>query len=75
MEDTNTRNRRGKTQGDASELGVVRVFYNPGPDAEDRLRRLFSLLVKYATRDGQSASEKDSPPDAMHVGDHPEAEA
>ena len=75
MEDTNTRNRRGRPKGDASELGVVRVFYNPGPDAEVRLRRLFSLLVKYATRDGQSASEKDPPPDARHVGDHPEAEA
>ena len=74
MEDTNTGNRRGRHQGDASAFGVVRVFYNPGPDAEDRLRRLFSLLVKYATRDGQSASEKDSPPDARHVGDRPEAE-
>ena len=74
MEDTNTRNRRGRPHGDASGFGVVRVFYNPGPDAEDRLRRLFSLLVKYASRDGQAASEKESPPDARHVGDHPEAE-
>ena len=75
MEDTKTRNRRGRPEGDASDLGVIRVFSNPGPDAEDRLRRLFSLLVKYATRDGQAASGKDSPPGAPDIGDHPEAEA
>ena len=54
---------------------MVRVFSNPGPDAEDRLRRLFSLLVKYATSDGQAASEKGSPPGLPDVGDHPEDEA
>ena len=75
MEDTKTQNRRGRPQGGASDLGVIRVFSNPGPDAEDRLRRLFSLLVKYATRDGQAASEKYSPPDAGQLGDHPETEA
>ncbi len=74
MGDTSTRDRRKRPHGGASELRVVRVFDNPGPDAEDRLRRLVSLLLKYATRDGQSASEKDSPPDARHIGDCPEAE-
>ena len=75
MEDTKTGNSRGRPEGHAPEIGVVRVFSNSGPDAEDRLRRLFSLLVKYATRDGHAESGKDSPPDARHVGDHPEAEA
>ena len=75
MKDTKTRNRRRRPERAPSEIGVVRVFSNPGPDAEDRLRRLFSLLVKYATRDGQAASEKDSPPGAPDVADHPEAEA
>ena len=75
MKDTKTRNRRRKPERDPSEIGVVRVFSNPGPDAEDRLCRLFSLLVKYATRDGQAASEKYSPPGAPDVGDHPEDEA
>ena len=37
--------------GTGQELRVVRVDCNPGPDAEDRLRRLFTLLVKYAARD------------------------
>ena len=35
---------------DASDLGTVRLVCRPGPDAEDRLRRLFSLLVSHATR-------------------------
>ena len=74
MEDKKTQDRRRRPAGEVYEIGVVRVFSNPGPDAEDRLRRLFSLLVKYATRDGQAASEKDSPSGAPDVADHPEAE-
>ena len=53
MENRNGQKRQGKPKRDPSEIGVVRVFSNPGPDAEDRLRRLFTLLVRYATQDGQ----------------------
>ena len=48
-----------------SELRVARVDFNPGPDAEDRLRRLFTLLVKYATRDKLPVPEQDSPSDGL----------
>ena len=41
--------------------GVVTIDFNPGPDAQDRLRRLFTLLVKYATKDKLSPSDTDSP--------------
>ena len=41
----------GGPRSNASDIGVVRVFSNPGPDAEDRLRRLISLMVRYATQD------------------------
>ena len=75
MDDTQARNGGKRPERDPSEIGVIRVFSNPGPDAEDRLRRLFSLLVKYATRDGKAAPEKDSPLGAPDVGDHPEDEA
>ena len=61
MKDRNGQNRRAKPRSDASEIGVVRVFSNPGPDAEDRLRRLFALLVRYATQDGQATPEEESP--------------
>ena len=65
-----SRNRPSKTRSDASEFGVVRVISKPGPDAEDRLRRLFTLLLKPPASDGEAASKKVSHPD-----DHPEAEA
>ncbi len=74
MKDKKRQDRRGKPHSDASEIGVVRVFSNPGPDAEDRLRRLFSLLVKYATQDREAAPEKDSPSDSPHTGDGSEEE-
>ena len=75
MKDNNGQNRRAKPRSDASEIGRVRVFSNPGPDAEDRLRRLMSLMIRYATQDEQAANG-----DAAHSNDscpedHDEAEA
>ena len=69
MKDENGRNKRGKSPRDASEIGVIRVFSNPkpGPDAEDRLRRLMSLIVKHATREGRDAAEDDSISDLPHA--------
>ena len=75
MKGKDTRSRRGRPEGDASELGVVRVFSKPAPDAEDRLRRLFTLLLKHAARERQAAPKKDSLPEAELAGDHIEAEA
>ena len=51
MKDKKRQNRRGKPPGDAPELRVVEINYNPGPDAEDRLRRLFAILLRYAAED------------------------
>ena len=59
MRDKNGQNRKRRPAGDAPEIGVVRVFSNPGPDAEDRLRRLLSLMVRYATRDGAAQTDSD----------------
>ena len=74
MEKTKTQNGRRRPEGDASEFGVVRVFSKPAPDAEDRLRRLFTLLLKPQASDSEAASEKVSHPDDLHNG-HREAEA
>ena len=68
-------NGRRRPEGDASEFGVVRVFSKPAPDAEDRLRRLFTLLLRPPASDGEAASEKVSRPDDGHNDDHPEAES
>ena len=69
MKDKNGQNRRAKPRSDASEIGVVRVFSNPGPDAEDRLRRLFALLVRYATQDSMGAAQEGSPVDDLNEGE------
>ena len=60
MEDTKSQDKpKGSNKG-GSELGTVSISFNPGPDAQDRLRRLFALLVKYATRDKLPPFESDS---------------
>ena len=74
MEDTKKQKAGGRPERDASEIGVVRVFSRPGPDAEDRVRRLFSLLVRYATSDGQAEPRKDSLTGARSADDQVEAE-
>ena len=74
MKDTNSRKKPKKPGRDAPDIGVVRVASNPGPDAQDRLRRLFSLLVRYATQDREAAPEKDSPSDSPHTEDGSEEE-
>ncbi len=58
-----SKKKRKKPARDPQEIGVIRVFSKPGPDAEDRVRRLVSLMIKYATSDGQDAPEKESPTD------------
>ena len=81
LKDAEGRDKPNTSGREAAELGVVRVFSNPGPDAEDRLRRLFSLLVKYATSDrtpsptsGQARLPgKDSPSDSAPAEDCAEA--
>ncbi len=74
MKDKKKKNGRGKPRSDASEIGVVRVFSNPGPDAEDRLRRLTSLMVKYATRDRRAEPGSDTPADEPDVESQAEEE-
>ena len=75
MEEAKTQNGPGTTEEDFSEFGNVRVISRPAPDAEDRLRRLFTLLLGSSAGDGQGESEQDSPPDDLHSDDHVEAEA
>ena len=67
--------KRKKPARDPQEIGVIRVFSKPGPDAEDRLRRLVSLMIKYATSDGQDTPERESQTDDRPADDPTEAEA
>ena len=62
MEDSNRQKRPKNSGRTGPELRVTRVDFNPGPDAEDRLRRLFTILVKQAVRDDQRPPQADSSP-------------
>ncbi len=75
MKDRNGQNGRRRPRKDASEIGVIRVFSKPGPDAEDRLRRLMSLMIKYATQDGQAEPHQEDSPDERSGDESSEAGA
>ncbi len=55
---------------DFPEFGVVRVVSRPAPDAEDRLRRLFTILLGQSAVENRAESEKDSHSDDRRVGNH-----
>ena len=67
--------KRQNERGDASDICVVRVLSNPGPDAEDRLRRLLSLMVRYSTGNGQDESGSSHDADDRPVDDSTREEA
>ena len=51
MEETREERESTKRGKEGHELRVVRIDCNPGPDAQDRLRPLFTLLVRLAAKD------------------------
>ena len=54
MEDATGKNqpkRRRRTARDEPELRVVGINFKPAPDAQARLRRLFTILVELAQDD------------------------
>ena len=75
MEGSKRRNGRGRPQRDFSEFGEVRVFSKPAPDAEDRLRRLFTMLLGHSARENRTEAEQKLPTDDRHPGNPLEAEA
>ena len=48
----------------AGELRVVAINSKPAPDAEDRLRRLFTLLLELTSEGGNSTPEEGIPVEA-----------
>ena len=75
MEDTKRQNGQQTPEEDFSEFGEVRVISRPAPDAEDRLRRLFTLLLGSSASDRQAESEEDLPSDDLDSDEHVEAES
>ena len=65
MKDTtkkNHRKRREKPAKDAPEMRVVGINFKPAPDAEERLRRLGTILLRLA-QDDTPPTGTDPPPD------------
>ena len=62
MKDAKRQKRRGRPEANPPDMRVVGIDFNPGPDAEDRLRRLFIILLKLAD-DELPQPGTGSPPD------------
>ncbi len=75
MKDSNNQNKRRNSRADSQELTVVGIGYNVGPDAEDRLQRIFTILLRHAARDGQATTEMNAPDDAVCCEDRAGEEA
>ena len=62
--------KRRTTRPDRAELGEVRIYFNPGPDAQERLRRAFRIVLAAAMRnasadaDGNAAETSSSTADS-----------
>ena len=64
MKEKSRQSGRRMPESDASEFGVLRVISRPAPDAEDRLRRIFTILLEHAARERQVApDDSDAPTD------------
>ena len=61
MELANCHRQSNGSGGASPEPRVVAIKCNPGPDAEDRLRRIFTLLLEHAVGESQAAPV-DAPP-------------
>ena len=53
------RRRRRRLAKDVPGMRVVGIDFNPAPDAEDRLHRLFTILLKLADDSLQTPSSPD----------------
>ena len=51
------------------ELRVLAINFNPAPDAEDRLRRLFTLLLEHVAGERRTAPEDETSADAPYAGE------
>ena len=74
MKDKNSKKKRKTPRRGSPEIRVVRVVSRPGPDTEDRMRRLLALMVKYATQDGCSTPGEDAPADGPSGEEHAQEE-
>ncbi|MCY4582955.1 MAG: hypothetical protein OXE50_09215 [Chloroflexi bacterium] len=65
MKNTKRQNGRRRPARDGPEIRVVGIDVNPAPDAEDRLRRLVTILLKLAEDDLPPTGADPSPDDGI----------
>ena len=58
MRDTKKGRTQRRPRSAAPEPRVVGIHFNPGPDAEDRLRRAYTILVNHALTRRQERGEE-----------------
>ena len=57
LNDSKSKARPKNSGKDSLELRVVGIHFNPAPDAQDRLRRIFTILLEHAAGERQAAPE------------------
>ena len=70
---TPDRSKRTDRSGPALRAGGI--DYNPAPDADERLRRLFTMLIKVAANRRHTAPECDDPAQVPTPNHHDEEAA
>ena len=58
MEQANSPKQSNGSDGASLELRVVAIRCRPAPDAEERLGRLFTLLLEHAVEQRQATTDK-----------------
>ena len=65
MKEAKSRAQSENSGGNASEFGAVTIDFNPAPDAKDRLRRLFTLLLNHVAWEGEADPSEGLSADAL----------
>lgn len=65
MKEATHRTKQKAHNGAPDELRVVAITCNPAPDAEHRLRRILTILLRHAARDREVEPDGDQHSEAL----------
>ena len=68
MSDAKQQNGKRKPTDDGTDLRFAGVEFNPAPDAQDRLRRLFTILAGHFAERDADEKQKDRATDEYDLG-------
>ena len=72
MKEAREQGKRPNRARSESELRVVGIDFKPAPDAQDRLRRLFTLLATQFDEQNAAGTKRDCPPGISPAENDPE---